>query len=159
MADERRGGPAAISAELLAEPSGMSGGGGSRDGGDAAVDLGEGGLDLGAAHGVIRLGLLALHLGAGEPQRFELPILLGLGRRESSRGRDAAIELELVHPLLQSRFSVDESFSRVTHGSHYTGANVGAGEDDCPSVHSVAQKKFSVFSFQWTTWPDCRAEN
>ena len=61
-----------------------------------------------------------MQLGARQAERFHLPRVLGVDLR-AAIFRDLAALLEFVHALLQARFSVDQSFSSVTHESaHYT---------------------------------------
>ena len=66
---------------------------------------------------------LTLQFGFGEAERFHRPHILGVDLRAAIL-RNLAGFLEFVHALLQARFSVDQSFSSVTHESaHY---NAGA---------------------------------
>ena len=63
---------------------------------------------------------LPQQLGAREAERFHLAGDLGIDLR-SAIFRDLAALLEFIHALLQARFSVDQSFSSVTHESaNYT---------------------------------------
>ena len=63
---------------------------------------------------------LPLQLGARQAERFHLAGDLGIDLR-SAIFRDPAALLEFVHALLQARFSVDQSFSSITHESgNYT---------------------------------------
>jgi hypothetical protein len=63
---------------------------------------------------------LALQLDTRKAERFHLPHLLGIDLR-ALVFRDPSAFLEFVHALLQARFSVDQSFSSVTHESvNYT---------------------------------------
>jgi ATP-dependent helicase Lhr and Lhr-like helicase len=63
---------------------------------------------------------LPLQLDAREAERFHLACVLGVDLR-SAILRDPAALLEFIHALLQARFSVDQSFSSVTHESgNYT---------------------------------------
>jgi ATP-dependent helicase Lhr and Lhr-like helicase len=59
---------------------------------------------------------LALQLDARKAERFHLAGMLGVDLRPAIL-RDPAALLEFVHALLQARFSVDQSFSGVTHES------------------------------------------
>ena len=59
---------------------------------------------------------LPLQLDAREAERFHLAGMLGVDLR-SAIFRDPAALLEFIHALLQARFSVDQSFSSVTHES------------------------------------------
>ena len=63
---------------------------------------------------------LPQQLGAREAERFHLASHLGIDLR-SAIFRDLAALLEFIHALLQARFSVDQSFSGITHESaNYT---------------------------------------
>jgi ATP-dependent helicase Lhr and Lhr-like helicase len=59
-----------------------------------------------------RLGL-AGELGTGEPQRLTGTLALGVDR--GADGRATLLGDALLHPFLQSRLRIDESFSRITH--------------------------------------------
>ena len=77
-------------------------------------DLGHRLADLIAAGLVRRHFELALQLGAGQAERFHLPRVLGVDLRAAIL-RNLAGFLEFVHALLQARFSVNQSFSSITH--------------------------------------------
>lgn len=92
--------------------------------GQPAIDFDDGVSDLILAGRVRRCFQLALQLDAGEAQRFHLPHVLGVDLGAAFL-RNLAAFLEFIHALLQARFSVDQSFSSVTHESaHYSAAGL-----------------------------------
>ena len=91
---------------------------------EPALDLGHRLADLRATGVVGRDFELPLQLGARQAERFHLAGHLGVDLR-SAIFRDPAALLEFIHALLQARFSVDQSFSGITHESgNYTLAGV-----------------------------------
>ena len=88
--------------------------------GQAPIDFRDRLSDLILARCMRRGFCLALQFDLGKAERFHLPHVLGVDLR-SAILRDLARFLEFVHALLQARFSVDQSFSSVTHESaHYS---------------------------------------
>ena len=85
-------------------------------GGKSPLDFSDGLSDLILARLVRRQLRLALQLDARKAQRFGLSNELGVDLGALVPG-DLAAFLEFIHALLQARFSVDQSFSGVTHES------------------------------------------
>ena len=81
-----------------------------------SIDLGERRVDLLLPHRVRGGAGLPCQLGLGELQRFLLPHGLRIDDRRRS-ARAAAVRLTFFHPLRNPRFSVDQSFSRISHPS------------------------------------------